>query len=247
MAFEVFLEQGGRRAGSRRWRWITCVVSTSLHLGALLAVAVHSFWGVEEISPRGLGVTFLSVGTPPVPPSPPAARKTMPPQTRPAPSPVARVRPEQVVQPRELLDLPTGQSGSLDGEAERLSGNEAPVTNAIAGTLTPAERVVDLTPVMLGPGAGVGQRLSDLSDPRFRPTLPPALNRPGTTVRGLFRICVSVGGQVNEVKVLRSADPLVDGEWTTVIRRWQYRPFTLNGRPTAFCHPLLLEVQSLHG
>jgi hypothetical protein len=94
---------------------------------------------------------------------------------------------------------------------------------------------------------GVSQRISDLSDPRFRPSLPPALNRPGIIVSGLFRICVSVAGQVDDVKILRSADPLVDGDWTAVIRRWQYRPFTLKGRATPFCYPLTLEVQSMRG
>jgi hypothetical protein len=93
---------------------------------------------------------------------------------------------------------------------------------------------------------GVAQRISDLNDPQYRPTLPPVLNRPGNIVRGLFKICVSVEGRVSDVKLLRSADPVVDEDWTKVIRRWQYRPFTINGHATPFCHPLMLQVQSVN-
>jgi hypothetical protein len=252
MAFEVFLEQDAKQSRPQRWWWLICLASISLHLGALLVVDIQSVWRVDEISPRGIGVTFLSVGTPPVPPPPPAARKANRTQDRPAPSPVARVKPDQLVQPREQAsqqDPGTGEAGSDDGEVEGVAGSaEARAMGATAGAHgRTGPRAVDLMPVMLGPSLGVSQRISDLSDPRFRPTLPPGLNRPGTTVRGLFKICVSVAGQVNDVKILRSADPLVDGAWTTVIRRWQYKPFTLNGHATPFCHPLMLEVQSLRG
>src|SRR5436190_1722767 len=163
MPFEVFLEQGDQQRGLPRWRWLAGLMTIPLHVGALLAVAIHSFWAVDED-----GELKRVAGRPEYPAEPPTKPPTV------SPNLGAELRTEPVV--------------------------------------------VDLTPVMLAPAAGISQRISDLSDPRFRPTLPPALNRPGTIVRGLFEVCVSVAGQVNEVKVLRSADPLVDGDWTTVIR-----------------------------
>jgi hypothetical protein len=42
---------------------------------------------------------------------------------------------------------------------------------------------------------------------------------------------VSKEGQVTGVKMLSSADPAVASEWTTVIRRWQYKPLTVDGAP----------------
>jgi len=245
MPFQAFVEQDARQ--SRPSRWLAALVSIPLHLGALAAVAVHSFWFVEEVSPRGIGVTFLSVGTPPVPLQHPVRRA--PPTPKPALPRIARVKPD-LVQPREPDPDPrTVAEVSDDGELKGVAGRaEVPATRPTpALEVAPEPQIVDLTPVMLAPGTGISQRISDLSDPRFRPTLPPALNHPGTIVRGMFEVCVSVAGQVNAVKILRSADPLVDGDWTTVIRRWQYRPFTLKGRPTPFCHPLMLEVQSLRG
>jgi hypothetical protein len=253
VAFEVFLGQGSKPSLLRRLRLPTCLASISLHVGLLVVLGIQSFWRVEEISPRGVVVTFLSVGTPPVPPPPPPPRKGNVAE-RPRTAPAARVRPDQLLAPHDSppqAEPRTGESGRLHGAVTGIAAPETLTTRApaIADPWSPqlAEEIVDLKPVMLGSSMGVSQRLSDLSDPRFRPSLPPPLNRPGTTLRGLFKICVSAGGQVSDVKVLRSADPLVDGDWTAVIRRWQYKPFNLNGHPTPFCHPLTLEVQSMRG
>jgi hypothetical protein len=252
VVFEVFLGQGGKRSLLRRRRLPTCLASISLHVGLLVVLGIQSLWRVEEISPRGVVVTFLSVGTPPVPPPPPPLRQGNVAE-RPRAASAARVRPGQVLAPHDPPpqgEPRTGEAGRLHGLVTGIAAPETLTTRAptIADPWdAPPAEVVDLTPVMLGPSMGVSQRLSDLSDPRFRPSLPPPLNRPGTTLRGLFKICVSAAGQVSDVKILRSADPLVDGDWTAVIRRWQYKPFTLNGHPTPFCHPLTLEVQSMRG
>ena len=72
-----------------------------------------------------------------------------------------------------------------------------------------------------------------------------AAKNPDNINAGLFKICVSREGQVSEVKMLNSRDPEVANGWMTVIRRWQYKPLTVDGKPTRFCHPLMLEVQSI--
>jgi hypothetical protein len=243
MAFDVFLRSGREQSPRRRWRAV--VGSVAVHLLAGVALGLHSLWGIEEISPVGVAVTFLSVGTPPVPPPPVASRK---PRAALRSATIATVRHEPLpagARPRDPRPL---AADTDDGLPDPFDGGGVPRPTTRAAAPPPrGPALVEPPPAMLGPGVGVGRRLSDLSDPRFRPTLPPALNRPGVTVSGLFRICVSVAGQVNDVTVLRSADPLVDGDWAAVIRRWQYRPLTLNGRPTPFCYPLTLEVQAMRG
>jgi hypothetical protein len=97
---------------------------------------------------------------------------------------------------------------------------------------------------MLPPTIGSGQRLSDLNDPRYRPSLPPSLNRGGMVVWGLFRICVTTNGRVKDVKILKSADTLVDNSWSEVIARWEYRPYSIEGRPVPFCHAARIEVRA---
>jgi hypothetical protein len=114
----------------------------------------------------------------------------------------------------------------------------------LAVALPPPPPPKEPTPVMLPPSVGGGQRTSDLSDPRFRPSLPAAMKQAGVTLWGLFRVCVDSRGQVTDVKVLKSADAMVDGAWSSVIRRWSYRPYTLGGRPVPFCHPARIEVRA---
>jgi hypothetical protein len=63
-------------------------------------------------------------------------------------------------------------------------------------------------------------------------------------VWGLYKICVSVAGQVTEVKVVKPADALVEGPWIQKIKTWQYRPYSINGRPVPYCYPMRLEVRS---
>ena len=97
---------------------------------------------------------------------------------------------------------------------------------------------------MLPPIIGTGKRTTDIEDPRFRPTLPQALARPGTTVWGLYKIWVSAEGKVTDVKIIRVADPLVDPDWISKIRLWEYRPYSIDGRNVPFCHATRIQVSS---
>jgi hypothetical protein len=99
-------------------------------------------------------------------------------------------------------------------------------------------------PVNIAPSVGAAHRLTDLNDSRYRPSLPPSINRPGMTVWGVFRICVSANGHVEGVTLVKSADPLVNNDWMAKIRTWEYRPYSVDGRPVPFCHPARIVVKS---
>ena len=96
------------------------------------------------------------------------------------------------------------------------------------------------------PSVGKGQLLSDMvNDPRYKPQLPPALNKNGMVVWGTFKLCVDTAGDVFAVKILRSADPLVDADWVSVLRRLKHLPYTIAGQAVPYCYPLRLEVRSI--
>jgi hypothetical protein len=97
---------------------------------------------------------------------------------------------------------------------------------------------------LLPPATGVAQRLADVNDPRYRPRVRPEYTRPGSAYWALFKVCVSTAGQVDNVVTLMStglAD--LDGDWIATIKSWPHRPYERNGRVTAFCYPLRLEVR----
>jgi protein TonB len=253
MAFEQFLNQKQDRKDRSKWRVVTYALSLTLHAAVLVALLVRSFWYVEELEPKGVVITMAMRLPPPPPPPAPAARKD---PERPRTAAVVRPRrdklvqpvepkPEQVAKAEEPSEAPadTGDVGGVPGGVEGgVAGGVE--TTAAAPPPPPKAKPVEMAPIMLPPSIGTGQRLSDLNDPRFRPTLPPALNRAGMVIWGLFRICVATNGHVKEVKVLKSADALVDQTWSDIIGRWEYRPYSIEGRPIPFCHAARIEVRA---
>src|SRR3954470_8927978 len=250
MAFEQFLNQGQDRGRGRTRRGLIQAVSLAFH-GAIVAVLlVRSFWYVEELSPKGIPVTLMALHPPPPPPpAPPPAKAAAP---RPKVVEVVRPRREQVVQP---VTQPAETPKQDEAEEATASGEQGGTTGGVEGGVAggvetaappppPPPKPTEALAIMLPPTIGNGQRLTDLNDPRYRPTLPPQLNRGGMVVWGLFRICVTTSGRVKDVKILKSADALVDNSWTQVIHRWEHRPYSSAGRPVPFCHAARIEVRA---
>jgi hypothetical protein len=261
MAFEAFLKQDDSLSRPRKWRRFTYVLSLSLH-GILLAVATaRSFWQVDELQPRSVAVHFLLAYAPPPPPPPPAAPavavaaapappKPAPP--KPKPDELVQPAPEPVAPPEateaaavaseapEADESEPGDPGGLPGgDIAGVAGGD-PVAAAPAPP-PPAAPAVEIN---LTPSIGTQLRTTDINDPRFRPMLPPALNRNGMVVAGMFRICVAPDGHVKAVSIMKSADPLVDQVWTDVIRTWEYRPYSVGGQAVPFCHAARIEVRA---
>ena len=230
MAFEAFLLQD--KAKPKAWRRITFTISLALHGALLVAGAVYSFWHVEELSPPRVTVTFLSAAPPPPPPPPPPAKKK---KTKPKTTPTTQPRPDQIVQPKELEPIEEEEDEGVEGGVE--GGVPGGVVGGLVGSTGTAK--------MLPPNIGSGQLAVNVNNPPYKPTLPAALNRAGNTVWGLFKICVTEGGAVKDVKVIKSADPLVDTNWAALIQnQWRYKPYSINGRPVPFCYTLRLAVAS---
>jgi protein TonB len=250
MAFEQFLNQKQHPDRRKQWRGVTYGLSLSLHGALLVGMMARSFWHVDELQPKGVTITMMTLRVPPPPPAPPERKA---PQTKPKVAVVVPQKRDKLVQPAVArVEPPAAKEEHEEPATSDDTGVAGGTEGGIAGGVTtaaapppPAPRpVVEAPPIMLAPNVGSGQRLSDLNDPRFRPTLPPSLNRGGIVVWGLFRICVTATGRVKDVKILKSADALVDHSWSEIIHRWEYRPYSIEGRPVAFCHAARIEVRS---
>ena len=63
----------------------------------------------------------------------------------------------------------------------------------------------------------------DPQSDRRRPSLPPALMRPGWVhIVLVTRVCVSEAGKVTNIAVLRKGDPLVDRPAVYKLSTWRY-------------------------
>jgi outer membrane biosynthesis protein TonB len=253
MAFEQFLN--GKQHPDRRSkrRTLTYAFSLSLHGAVLALLLVRSFWQVDELEPKGVPITMMTLRVPPPPPPPAPAEKRAAPQPKKV-AEVVRPKRDKLVQPVMAKDEPPPTAKEEEAPAAEADGEPGGVEGGVSGGVAsataapppppPAPKPVVDAPVMLPPSIGSGQRLTDLSDPRYRPTLPPSLNRSGMTVWGIYRICVSAAGKVKDVKVIKSADQLVDNSWCEIIHRWEYRPYSIDGRAVPFCHAARIEVRS---
>jgi protein TonB len=236
--FEAFFNHRREEARPHVWLRLTVVGSLGLHGGLLVGAGAYAVWRVDEVPPPALAVTFAGGRALAPPPRPverpePARAKAKPPKTD-LPRIAALVQPQAPRLPEEARLLEPAPAQPLPPDS-----GPAPGTAAVAA---PA-RVLEAQPVTVPVAVGAGQRITDVGDPRFRPSLPGPLNRAGVMLWGLFEICVGTDGSVTAVKVLKTAAPEVDDEWARVIRTWRYRPYALEGRAVPFCHTMRLEVQ----
>jgi protein TonB len=230
MAFDAFLYQD--KAKPKKLIRVALGAAVVLHAGLVTAGGIHSFWHVDELSPPNVAVTFLS-GTPPPPPPPPPPKKKKSTPTQ---------KPTQIVQPKANAIV---QPKEKEEPEEEDDGQEGGVEGGVAGGVIGAVPVAQETAKLLPPNIGKGQWAVDVfGDPRYKPTLPPALNRAGMVVWGLFKICVSAQGTVTGVSMLKPADPLVNDMWIAKMKTWLHKPYSINGRPVPYCYPVRVEVRS---
>jgi protein TonB len=259
MAFEAFLAQDQVRP--RRRRRLTYAISLIVH-GALLALGIaYSFWHVEEISPPTVRVTFMSSAPPPPapPPPPPAggggeAKKKITPRIKPTPN--------QLVQPRTIqpkreepkvdpAEHPQSHDDDDDDRDHGIAGGTkggtiggtvgGTIGGTIGGTVGGGAPAALAPPPakLLPPQMGARQKLSG-DDPDF----PAVLRRSGLVYLVMAKICVSKGGQVDSVAIIKGADPLLEKNVVSAVKGWRYRPLMANSLAVPFCYPGVFEFRS---
>ena len=65
---------------------------------------------------------------------------------------------------------------------------------------------------------------------RVEPEYPEAMRRAHLEGVAILEAIITAQGEVDEVRVLKSASPLLDRAAADAVRQWRYRPATLNGR-----------------
>jgi periplasmic protein TonB len=244
MAFEGIL--GIERAAPSRVRRLTVTLSLALHVAALAVGIAYSFWHVDELPLPTVAVTLAGGAPPPPPPPPPPKRHSVKPRTRPVePKPSTLVqptdRPKEEPKPAPEDDSKEDEKGAQDdGEEGGVAGG---VKGGVVGGVVGAP-LVATGPKMLPPQIGAKQLLIDPNRDPYKVELPPPLARGGMSFFAILRMCVSADGAVSDVKILRGADPAIDPQIPIVLRRWRYRPYTLDGKPTPFCYNLRYEISA---
>jgi hypothetical protein len=120
----------------------------------------------------------------------------------------------------------------------------APRPDAPAKVENPDSPPVDgpATGTVLPPNVSTALLAIDPSDEAHRPRLSPALINTGKHLWTLMKVCVARDGLVQEVKVMRGADPAVDPAVVAAVASWRYRPYTVDGRAVPFCTVVRYEL-----
>ena len=195
-------------------------VSVAVHglvIGLLLGASI---WFVGDVPEPPIPVTFYAAAPPP-PPPPPAAPKAAPKPEAPKPVPVKPVEMTQPVVIPETVPVPLAEP-----EPEAPSGVEGGVPGGVMGG------------VVGGTGGGGGEEPlrvgGDVKAPvlssRVEPQYPEAARKARMEGVIILEAIITADGNVEDVRVLKSVNPLLDASAVRAVQQWKYKPATLNGR-----------------
>jgi protein TonB len=198
--------------------------SIALHAAAVLAVLGASLWREEPLSEPPQPITLVTLA-----PAPPPAGSSSGTTHR-----GARVSAPSVA-PREVLAaIPQARPQSAGGETDS-RGSETPdapsgLPDGVPGGsgdvpgAAPAEGSGD-EPLL--PGGDV--RPPVLLE-RVAPDYPEVARKAGIQGIVILQAVIGTAGQVEELRLTKSVFAALDEAALRAVRRWRYRPATLNGR-----------------
>ena len=215
------------------------LVSTGIQLALMgLVVVVPVLFVTHALPQPPTMMAFVAAPPPPPPPPPPPA----PAQPTKRSEPVAAAKPTvgqfvapieapPAVQPEAVGEDTVGVEGGVEG------GVPGGIVGGVVGGLPEAPPPPPPAPAPVAPKAPVrigGQIQPPTLIKRVEPTYPPMAVSAHVQGIVILEAIVDEEGQVKEVKVLRSANLMLDQEAVAAVRQWRYAPVVLNGTPVRF-------------
>ena len=214
-------------------------LSAQLALVGAVVVPVLFFGGVLPEVPTMMAFV-AEAPPPPPPPAPPAAARTPTPPAHSVPTTgAAPIEAPTAIQPERSIDpgdigVPGGVEGGIPGGV--VGGVVGGLPSDIPPPPPPPPTVAPpRAPIRVG-----GQIQTPALVKRVEPVYPDLAV--SARIRGVVILEANVDkdGRVVEVKVLRTANRLLDDAAITAVRQWQYRPLILNGLPEPFVLTVVL-------
>jgi protein TonB len=241
---------------SRRVLYNTLPVSLVVHAAAIAGVGVSSIWNVAfpELSPRmtiAYSLTRLPDPPPPPPPAAQRAAKAAPkPQALPKPAPPPAVG--NIVAPTVIPDLipqvaeagpppppvPVEAPAAVEQAPHAVAGGDA---KGVAGGEFPGKTFGTVGGIAFGEDGRVHiERHVKLPlkvvEQEF-PHYPDAAKRDRLEDMCVIRYTIGENGRVTDVAVIeRAKHEMFETASLDVIRRWRFRPLTINGKAVEVVH-----------
>jgi len=225
--FEDSLIESGRQKGRGR-KALSLPVSLALHVLVIGVALGASIWFVEDIPEPPIPVTFYAAAPPPPPPPPAAAKPAAPkPETqKPIPVKPSEMTAPTVI-PERIPEPLAAPEAELPGEGEGVEGGvpggvPGGVIGGVTGGTGPG---LSEEPLRVGGDVKAPQIIN-----RVEPSYPEAARKARMEGVVILEAIITASGSVEEVKVLKSVNPLLDSAAQRAVQQWRYRPATLNGR-----------------
>jgi protein TonB len=257
MFSDVLIESAGK--DKKTGTWITALISAVLHLGIVGAIIVAGMYVKEnpEVIEKPMSV-FIIASAPPPPPPPLAGGAGSRPQ-------VTRVetqeRPRQELRqrteiPRELPQVPdpprnddagepAGRTGGVKGGDPEgvVGGKEGGVRGGTpggqtGGTAGGAGTGTGDTPVHVG-----GNVNAPVAVTRVEPLYTESARRARIQGFVIIQAVIDRQGNVTEARVLKPLPLGLDMAALEAVKRWKFRPGTLNGQPVPVYYNLTVNFQ----
>jgi protein TonB len=220
----ALLESRGDRKG--RGKGAGLPLAIGLHFAVIGAFVGASVWSVGDPPEPVIPVTFFA---PPAAPPPPRGdgghvrETTHVRHDSPSPSPVIALpddpQPSTGIAEPEGPDYPGPETGSTPGDRNGVDDGTGDTPSVGTGTES-----------LEGPHVVGGDVRAPVLISQLEPDYPEAARRAHKDGIVILEAVITAGGAVDEVRILRSANPLLDAAAERAVRQWRYRPATLNGR-----------------
>lgn len=224
------------------------VLSSAIQAVAIALVAlIPILFATERLPEVPTMMAFVAVPpAPPPPPPPPVAKpERTPPKAEPTPNQAQFLAP--VEEPAEITALPNDEGPAFGVPGGIEGGIPGGVVGGVVGGLPePPPPPPPPPPVRKGPVRIGGQIQQPQLTRRIEPEYPPLAVKAHITGVVILEATVAADGAVAEVKVLRSAHPLLDRAAEAAVQQWRYSPVILNGTPVPFVLTVTLSF-SLEG
>jgi len=219
MSDKIFSEPFVNLGGKQKYTVLVSIVAHTLIIATAIIVPVVATDSL--VLPRDIAIMVFPM-RPPLPPSPPPPRGDTKQQPSVTTSTVPLVAPPAIIQevPIQLAIAPMhgfDSVGVVPG-GDYLAPPPAPV----------AAPVSDQAPLRAGGDVKRPLKVRDAT-PAY-----PSIAR-AAHVEGVVIIEATIGpdGKVQDARILRSANPLLNEEALNAVRQWEYTPTLLNGIPVA--------------
>jgi protein TonB len=221
----------------KRATWATALIAVSViaHGVAGAALVVRSFWVIEKLSTPD---TDVALGSAPPPPPPPPGGSTKKTEKKVVKKVKEPTQPDETKKPEPQDEAPEdeGVEGGVEGGVVGgvVGGVLGGVEGGLGGGDAPPPKVEE--PKLVPQQAIEAQRISGEKDIQPPNDVNVAIRRAGQRVVGVIKMCLTGGGTVSTLKVLKSTGfPGYDNKIKSKMREWKYRPFMVNGKAVPVC------------